>query len=1163
MTLAPLQLLMGHQALGADPTANAWLSASAGTGKTQVLTARVLRLLLAGNDPGAILSLTFTKAGASEMARRIRERLALWVQMSEQQLARDLRFIHVEDAEDPTVRRYARTLFARVIDAPGRGLAIQTIHSFCQSLLSSFPDEAGLAPGFRAMEDREMALLREDVLARLIDDAPGAGEGWFLDALGSMALRLSEGGAISYLHRCIPAHATLASLPQDVSAWLRARLALPAGDPARWLEAQCADDVIDQAGWLAIAAANASWGTKTGLNRADAIAAWLALAPPQRAAQLDLLLETVQKKDGGLRSDYTSGKALGEVADLAARQVAALGGAQADHRQMHASDEMAECLTAGRHFSLAYAARKRRDGLVDYDDLIARTVALIAGEGRSEWIRYKLDARIDHILVDEAQDTNEAQWAIIRALSEEYFAGDGTADEVLRTLFVVGDYKQAIYGFQGTNPEHFAQSRHDFGALGDAAQRPFADLSIDTNFRSSAPVLRVVDRVIAAIGPAQMGLDVDAVRHTAHAADAPGRVVLWPLQVAGDAARPSDGAGEGSEGGSDAGGDEGSEEAWIDSATRVVADKIARTVRHWIDEGLDGQPVHAGDVMVLVRKRADIAGLIVSRLQSHGVPVAGVDRMRLQSPLAVQDILSAARFALQPLDDLNLAHLLVSPLIGWSHEALFDRGYRAGVDGRSTRHLWPHLRDNDALRDDLAPLRAILRMSGFVTPHRFFETLLSGPLQGRAKLLERLGNAARDPIEELLSQALAFETREGTSLHQFLRWFDRGAVDIKREADSDADEVRVMTVHGAKGLQARIVILADAAVDPERGHAPELGLPAEEGMVPLSGVRKETLPAVLERVQTNLKEQDMREHWRLLYVAMTRAERMLFVCGKLGARKAEAPSLSWYQAVENVLGPLGSAWQADESVWGQSLAYTDAGRGRESRAARAAPPVVLGAALPAWVSQPAPEEARPPRPLAPSAQEEADALTVAQPPAAGSADRAAERGRLMHSLFERLPAVAPDARAAVALQWLARQAPHLGEDALHAMVAPVLGVLEDPAYASLFGVQSLAELPFSALVDGRVIAGTIDRLVVLEDRILLVDYKTGAAVPQSAERVPVGYLRQMAAYCAALSVIFPGRVIEATLLFTAGPRSILLPSALLDQHKPAFQADKAISAAGA
>ncbi len=1142
---AATPLLTAPQRQGADPSGNAWMSASAGTGKTQVLTARIKRLLLSGVPPHAILAITFTKAGAAEMARRVRKDLADWVRMEDKRLAKELFAIGDPLHDDFERLAFARTLFAKVIDGAGGGLAIQTIHSFCQSLLGGFPEEAGLAPGFRALDEAEIADLRGSTLSDMIAHAerhdPVLGK-----RVADLALAIDEGTLRSYLDRCAGAADALDALPSGLGPWIRGAFGLPTDvTPDVWLAGRCGDGAIDERLLQLIGQANIDWRTDTGTKRADIIGAWLAADGQARTQSLKNCLSALVTKQGTILDQYKPGKKLEAVGDLVVRVSDTIAQILATHTQLAAADRLAAGLEVGRAFARAVKDRKRREGLVDFDDLIRLTANLLATPGRADWIRYKLDTRIDHILVDEAQDTNEAQWDIVWALAEEFFAGEGAKDRLVRTLFVVGDYKQAIYGFQGTSPENFLGAQTKFFERGDEAKHRFADVPINENFRSSPPVLRVVDEVIDTLGPEKLGQGVAGVRHVSSVPTAPGRVVLWPTVSPPASERDDEDSGE---------------EGWIDSATRTVADRIAQSVRQWIGAlddggGIDGEEVHPRDVMILVRKRTDLAGLLVSRLQSQGVPVAGVDRLQLKVPIAVQDLLAAARFALQPLDSLSLASLLVSPLMGWSHDQLIAHGWRPNARDPLWSHLNRQAGPADMLPDGLtiAPLKALLNMAGNVTPHRFFETILSGPMRGRAKLLARLGNAARDPIEELVSKALDYQTRESASLLGFVAAFDSGDVEIKRELDTDADEVRVMTVHGSKGLQAKIVILADATGDPAARKERGLDWPSDGGKVPLLPVNKADRPEVLSAIADRLAEAEMQEHWRLLYVAMTRAERMLFVAGALGKKAKDElpPEDSWYAAIQPVVEGMGDGWEpVPGSVWGHECAYIVGGKEPRGARVRSIPPPV---AVPDWARTSAPAEPRPLRPLAPSALGERESLDVPQPPVAPHLPGlAAERGVLMHALFERLPPVAPDARREAGARWLERAGQVFDPQARADMLGAVLAVLDDPAHSALFGLGSLAEVPFSALVGGRVVAGSMDRLLVTDDAVRVIDYKTGVVVPGNAGAVPLGYLKQMAAYAAALAVIFPGKRVEAALLFTGGPKLIDLPTEALDRHSPAL-----------
>ncbi len=1126
----PLPELKGEQLRASRPDAHVWLSASAGTGKTQVLAARVFRLLLRDVTPGAILCLTFTKAGAAEMAARVSRQLAAWVRMPDTDLARDLAALG--ERPTPALVARARTLFAKVLDAPGGGLRIQTIHGFCQGLLAAFPIEAGLVPGFRPIEPREEALLRRQALSDLLVEAERAGRAAPVETIGALSVRLGEQGAEQFLAECSRAGAALDALPSGVAPFVRTQLGVPLGDVEEVIAKGCDDldhDAIERLG-----AANRAWGTATGTGHADTIARWLAGDLAARVAGLPALMGVVRTATGSLRK--VSAKLI--AADPDYEELAAdLGEGCAALLQLRIraayADRLGAALEVGRDYARGYALAKRRTGAVDFDDLIGAAVALLQQDGIGEWIRYKLDQITEHVLVDEAQDTNVAQWTIIRALVDEYFVGRGIYAPSVRTLFTVGDLKQAIFGFQGTDPVNFLAAERYFQARAfevagddympdDERGLPFDRLSLTDSFRSTAPVLEFVDAAIATVGAAGLGAADDVPLHASRVAG-PGQVTLWPPIAAGATEA-----------------DEGGEEGWIDDAVRANATRIAKAVRAWLDDGVmlesKGRPLRPEDVMILVKRRGELAQLLVARLYAEGVPVAGVDRLRLSAPLAVQDLLAAVRFVLQPDDDLSLASLLVSPLIGWTQDELMARAAdRSGP-------LWRHL--TRTCPEHLGALDDLLARADYDTPYRFLEMILSGPLDGRRRLLARLGEEARDPIEELLNAALDFETTATPSLQRFLDWFERDEVEIVRDAAAPLDAVRVMTAHGSKGLQAPVVILADATSDPDAAPRSVL-MWTPEGMERAIAVfrpRKEERAGAIDTALTEVERREREEHWRLFYVAATRAEERLVIAGSLSAKwQGVPPEASWYAVAARTFDALGVEGGEGERVFsGHRPAAPVATRATRGSDGDAVVP------LPDWARLPAPRESLPPRPLSPSAIGE-DA--VADPPPGPALRDAAERGRLMHSLFERLPALAPAQRPAAARAWLDAR----GVADPDAVIAPVLAVMDDPTFVDLFAPDALTEAPISAtLPDGRVIAGTIDRLLVADGVVRVVDYKTGRGVPADADGVPDYHLKQMAAYHAALSVIFPDSRVEAALLYTAGPRLVTLPDALLDRAKRGF-----------
>jgi ATP-dependent helicase/nuclease subunit A len=887
----------------------------------------------------------------------------------------------------------------------------------------------------------------------------------------------------------------------------------------------------------AIARANRNWGAQTGLANAEAIEKWLALTPIERAAALPALRKVVLTEKDTLRLSAGLARAEPHYEAHAGRLAVLIGELLEVQNGARLAAHMAAGRRGGQAVAPAKKPAKRSAGVADFNDLIAWTRRLLATPGMGDWVRYKLDRRTDHILVDESQDTNRAQWEIVQALASEFFAGAGAAEAKARTLFMVGDFKQAIFGFQGTNPEEFESARRwvreQSAALLDAdedstagAALEFRDLSIEASFRSAPAVLDVVDSVIDEVGYRNMGLPDAPRRHRAHFEARPGTVELWkPFAV------------------ENGNGEEEGEEGWLGEDARLYASALAKQVRRWVDEApvlaSTERPMTAGDVLILVRSRGELASLIVARLFEEGVPVAGIDRLHLKEPLAVKDLLAAVAFAVQPLDDLNLANLLVSPLMGWSQELLLDLAY-----GRSAS-LWQRLGERSGERPEFAEAReqltALLNMADYATPHRYLEAILSGPLEGRQKLYSRLGLAARDPIDELLASALEFESQEIASLDRFLAWFARGDVEIKRDPSARANAVRVMTVHGAKGLEAPVVILADATADPAKlgGVRRTLDFPVPDvGKVPLIRPRKAERVFPFAELVAAEEQRDLEEHWRLLYVALTRAEERLVIAGlqpktKNGAR----PENCWHTRVERALLALGAQPEEDET-WGEVLRYRGSvphGRIR----AKSAPSPLPKPAIPEWAHTPPPPEARPPRPLAPSAIAED---REAAPPPSDTQRAAAERGTLIHHLLERLAEVRPEQRHATGLLWLERSAGLKDAAARQEIAGTVCNVLSNPEYSSLFGEGSLAEAPLAAtLPDGTVVAGTVDRLLVEPNRVSVIDFKTGR-VPDSESAIPASHRTQMKVYADALRVIFPGRHVRSALLYTSGPRLFELDS---------------------
>ncbi len=1139
------------QRIAAGPAVSVWVAASAGTGKTTVLTERVLRLLLAGTPPARILCLTFTKAAAAEMANRIATILGAWATVPDGALAKRLADLTDATPAADALER-ARRLFAQVVDAP-EGLRIATIHAFCQSLLRRFPLEAGLVPHFQVLDERSAAELMELARDEVLIAAEPERDAALAEALREVTGHVSEEEFGDLMAELARERGRLARLLgkagglEAAAAALYRRLDLRPGDTPERTQARAAADGNFPAAALKAAAAALAQGSAADRKRGEAIAAWLAADAAARAAGFGEYARQFLTAEDEVRKTLAT-KAVRQASPEAeaalAAEAARLAAEAARRKAAAVAAASVALLRLGAAVLAAYGRHKEHRALLDYDDLILETRRLLERQGAG-WVLYKLDQGLDHILIDEAQDTNPDQWQVVAALAEEFFAGEGARDGT-RTVFAVGDAKQSIFSFQRADPDAFEAMRRHFARKVAQAGAAWRSVALEVSFRSTPAVLAAVDGVFARPAAAEgVAAPGETVRHFAHREGRAGLVELWPVATPREREAAED---------------------WTPPVTRERGDSpparlaalIALRIRRWLDtdERLlsKNRRIRPGDIMVLVRRRTVFVAELVRALKQSGVAVAGVDRMVLTDQLAVMDLIALARFLLLPEDDLTLACLLKSPLVGLDEDQLFALAY--GREGSLWAELVRRADEDAAFAAAHAYLAGLLRRVDFTPPYELFAEALAGrgtpaAPSGRERMVARLGAEAEEPLDEFLALALAYERAHVPSLEGFLHWVEAGEAQIKRDPEAASrDEVRIMTVHGAKGLEAPIVILPDTVETPKRTPRLLWLDGGEEGL--LWAPRSALEDGLAREMRDAAKRKRDEEYRRLLYVAMTRAADRLYVCGWRGQR--EVPSDSWWSLVREGLAESAAPFAFDCSHeiaqgWsGQGLRLSSPQEvGPEGERTEQAPHAA-GEPLPPWArALPAPEPV-PARPLAPSRPEEEE--PPARSPLGPDGAARFRRGLLVHRLLEALPELPPRAREAACRRYLARAAHGLAAAAQEEIARETLAVLADAALAPLFGPGSRAEVALVGEVNGRVISGQIDRLLVGEREILVVDYKTNRAPPAAVEEVAVAYLRQMAAYRALLRRIYPGRRLRAALLFTDGPALMLLPDGLLDAHAP-------------
>jgi ATP-dependent helicase/nuclease subunit A len=796
----------------------------------------------------------------------------------------------------------------------------------------------------------------------------------------------------------------------------------------------------------------------------------------------------------------------------------------ARRRAVETRERTGALVTIAAEVIARYRAEKNRRGLLDYDDLIDRTLALLAST-HAQWVHYKLDLGIDHVLIDEAQDTSGKQWEIVQALTTELFAGMG-ARGVARSVFAVGDEKQSIFSFQGAEPAQFARMQRHYAVAHENAELRFTNVRFLYSFRSAPIVLQAVDTVFSH-RRAFEGLVNDPVPtvHQAVRASAPGAVDLWPL-IEPEEKREIEGW------------DAPFDETQESNPRARLARRIATSVKRWIDDrlvvGEQAHPARPGDILILVRQRGALFDAVIRALKEADIAVAGADRLVLTEHIAVMDLVALADALLLPNDELALASVLKSPLFGLTEEQLFALAWKREGTLRA------------ALRrkagDDLAFAAADKRLERYAvwarheTPFGFYARIL-GADRGRAAFYARLGAEAADALDEFLEHALAYERHEAPTLQGFVAWLRSGDTQVKRDMDIARDEVRVMTVHGAKGLEAPIVILADTTTTPKGPREPRLlALPVAnaapgtpERIVWAGRKADDVAPVAAARAVANGAAEN--EYRRLLYVAMTRAADRLVIAGARGMMRI--PEGCWYQLVESALKPEATAAEEREGPVLRWRRGTDEGR---SPGDLAEAPLRAPREMPDWLGRAVPAAAAAARVLSPS-------TAIDHRP--GDA-RALTRGRIVHRLLQALPELPPDRRAEAARLHLAR-CRDFSDPERDAIGTEALAVLGDSRFAPLFEPGSRAEVPIIGLVsrNERRVSGQVDRLAVTATDVLIADYKSDRLVPR-VEDIPAEYVGQLALYREVLRTLYPGHRIRAAIVWTAGPRLTELPDVMLD-----------------
>jgi ATP-dependent helicase/nuclease subunit A len=1153
------------QARASDPGSSAFVSANAGSGKTHVLVQRVIRLLLSGVPPEKILCITFTKAAAANMAERVFSTLGHWVTLDDEAL--DAAIVDAGIARPGAkLRLRARELFACALETPG-GLKVQTIHALCTRLLQQFPFEANVPARFAVLDDRDQNEMMERAnLAVLLDASRDP------DSAAGRALTIAMASAADVTFKEVVREACLsrdhfmawtdaAGSAEAAATQMSTALGVDPGDTIEDVDPAIVEGPnLPRSRWMEIAAI-LDTGNKSDQDQARRLrdaAVFTGSAQVDQYLGVFLTDERAPRKSVVTKKFSDNNPAIARLLDSEAGRIGPL---IERRRAVTTRDRTQALLQIATAAAANYRREKQERGLLDFDDLIDKTLEML-DRVSSGWVHYKLDRGVDHVLIDEAQDTSPWQWDIVAHIISEFTSGEGARDGVTRTVFAVGDEKQSIFSFQGAAPREFDTRRRGLEKKFRDAGLKFDPVSFTYSFRSGPAILQSVDHVFRdqdiyrSIHSVESGYPI----HNSLADAGPSLIELWELQQP-DARQDIEGW-------------RAPFDAVSETSPEVrLARRIQAEIKTLVESGTmtgglgDRRPLRYGDMLVLVRRRGNAFDAVIQALKHANIPVAGADRLKLTEHIAIIDLMNLADALLLPQDDLALAVALKSPLFGLTDDDLFKLAWQR--KGSLRQALDHHAATDSKLSDALKRLENCERLFSIETPFAFYAWLLGGD-GGRARILKRLGPEANDALNEFLELALGYERKAPASLQGFVAWLRAADTEVKRDMEISRDEVRVMTVHGAKGLESSVVFLVDTTTSPSDTqrlkliHLPQRNAASHAPEVVVWAGKKAEDPAAVAAARAAMLGETEDEYRRLLYVAMTRAADRLIVGGCMPGNMNTVRKFSWYDLIAKGLENSGLQVQDVETSNGTLKRYSRLEDVAAPNASAATPAAILPLALPPWLLTPAPSEAPADRLLRPSGPAGDAGHRFRTGESARERTRAKQRGTLVHRLLQSLPDVARERRPDAALRYLVRNTAGWTDAEREALAGDVLGLIDDPRFASVFASGSRAEVSIVGRLEqpGRppaLVSGQIDRLVVTPSEVLIVDFKTNHTPPKLPAEAPAAYVRQLALYRAVLQKLYPQRPVRAALLWTETPELMEISAPALDAElaSPSSRRDQA------
>ncbi len=1093
--------MIDNSSLASDPKFSVFVSANAGTGKTRALTHRVFRLLLNGAKPDSILCVTYTKAAAAEMQQRLQNTLSRWAVCSESELISDLTEMSEPNPSQEKIL-ISRQLFARILDNED-GPRIETIHSFCQTILSRFPIEAGVPPGFDLITESES----NEILQRRMLELFATPESHIKKKLYFLAKFTDERTLGHYLIQILQKREIIEKFATDPSSAKRFKEHLRMQIGCKSMADFSSEKLtmmaqIKQLPFQKMADA-LNGGRKNDKEAAFKIKRWASLLPQQAEAEFFLLVDVFfsggnPKKRIGTKVVRERNPELEGYIFKAQRLISEYMQTQ---NGAYTGELSFYILSLAAELYLSFQHQKFSRGVLDFDDLIFFTNRLLQKQQIHAWVRWKLETAIQHVLVDEAQDTSPMQWSVISNLLSEFFESEDE-EPLPRTFFAVGDYKQSIYSFQNADPNVFVTKQSEIKEQADQYRKPFKQLSLSKSYRSSASILSFVDKVMQ--DERIIGVGDTYVQHGLHWDSLSGSVELWPVVESQEKQlkipfMPV-------------------EMERIETAEVILAERIALHIKALLESGSDnilGRDVCPNDIMILVRQRDSFLANLRAALISTRISVSPPDRIILQNQIEIQDLLALADVCLSPDDDLQLASILKSPLLELQEDDLQELAI-----ARGKASLFSRLKEYEKSEciKGLACRKLIEWRSraGTQDVFSFFNHILIGDRSVDA-FIKRLGIGVIESFNGFLQEILAFEKAGNLELSQFVRSFRDSQGTLLRDNSAFAyPQVRLLTIHGSKGLEAPIIYLPDMLT----AKAPSDTLTFSQEWIYWTE-NSNFAPSYITEIRNAEKEKIKREDDRLLYVALTRAEQALIIAGW------EAPARrviknSWYQLLRDTISNDPACVDIDGIL---KLQFAPSTKTRKKEEPSIKQEKIV-ATVPNWYDEFPNNYAKTKGAIIRPSEWQSDEQQLA--PHQKAQLEAIERGNLIHTLLERLPLFPESEQETTATRYIKKQMPKLSQQEVTMLFGEVYAILHHKECSDLFSKESLVETAIIGRIGELEISGQIDRLIVTDTYIKLADFKTG----RPSVNPPQTYLRQMALYMGLLKQLYPDRSFHSFLIWT-------------------------------